>query len=632
MTATLESTARVVILIVAWLSTTPTATADPLVRIDALPTYGTNGVMQGTVGGVDFAAHRVATFIQVEGSGWWTKPTDTQRTVPIGPGGSFVVDVTTGGLDNRATIFCAAVVDATIEPPLALGSGRVPADLNAVVMTCRERYGRTIAFAGHTWAVKEAPAPVGPGGNVFSDQPSDVWVDNAGLHLTLHFRDGRWWSTEVILLDRLSYGTYTFQTDGSVSHLDVNATLGMFTWDAYGDDESSGDSHHREIDFEDSRWGVASDPNTQAVVQPWGVPGNRHRFTLPDTSSTKTRAFIWKPESIRFLTLDGVQSPHNYPPASVIDDWLYLHDPASGHSVPKHGRERVRLNLWLNTSSAPADGQSVEVVISAFSFTPLVDVVDLNKDSVGDILLQHTPLGYVGAWLMNPVGLPVGFAPIWWSSTGDWKIVGTTDLNRDGIRDVVLHRPGAGSVFVWVMNEAGQPTSFEYIGGSPPSAGWRAVATADVNGDTVNDVILQDSSSSAVGALIVNCCPAQARFQSIYDRDTGGWQVVGAADLNDDMVPDLLLQHSTLSYVAAWLMDRVGRPSSFVWVWPSATNGWNLVGTTDLNEDGVADILLQHKDATSVAGWIMSHAGQPTRFVWVWSTDTGGWKVNGKAR
>ena len=141
-------------------------------------------------------------YIQIEGLGWWTKPTFAAPTVSINPDGTFTANVTTGGLDPLATIFCAALVPTDYTPPQAAGSYRVPADLNSVAIDFTERYGRTLSFANRTWAVKKAPAPVGPGSNDFSDNPSDVWVDSAGLHLTIH-SNIIWWATEVILLDLL---------------------------------------------------------------------------------------------------------------------------------------------------------------------------------------------------------------------------------------------------------------------------------------------------------------------------------------------------------------------------------------------------------------------------------------------
>ncbi len=41
--------------------------------------------------------------------------------------------------------------------------------------------------------MKASPGLVGPGPNVFSDSPENVWVDAAGqLHMRITARDGQW--------------------------------------------------------------------------------------------------------------------------------------------------------------------------------------------------------------------------------------------------------------------------------------------------------------------------------------------------------------------------------------------------------------------------------------------------------
>src|SRR5688572_27783321 len=66
----------------------------------------------------------------------------------------------------------------------------------------------SLDFAGRTWNIKQSTSPVGPGPNRFSANPNDVWVDAAGLHLTIHKYSNVWYSTEVILNESLGYGTY----------------------------------------------------------------------------------------------------------------------------------------------------------------------------------------------------------------------------------------------------------------------------------------------------------------------------------------------------------------------------------------------------------------------------------------
>jgi hypothetical protein len=350
-------------------------------EITSVPDYGTLGLLGGRVLGVDPASHHVASYIQIEGSGWWTKPTFASPSVPIAPDGSFSADVGTGGpgsLDSRATIFCAALLPIAETPPTVAGGERMPAALAPLALDCRERYARTLSFAGHLWAVKEAPSPVGPGGNRFSDRVADVFVDADGLHLRVDLHEGEWWSAEVILLDHLGYGTWLIQTDSRLDLLDANLTFGIFTWDAYGDDEAVPGAGNRELDFEDSRWGDPLDPfNAQWVVQPYTLSGNLGSYTIPDLSGDPalTRFFSWVPGGVQFTALTGHHAAWSFPLSALIGHGLYREAPEAGHFVPSAGRERLRLNLWINTGGQPADGQPAEVVIS--------DVVHLPEPAPG---------------------------------------------------------------------------------------------------------------------------------------------------------------------------------------------------------------------------------------------------------
>ncbi len=353
------------------------------ISVDTVPSYGTLGFITGSVSGADPETHQVAVYIHIEGSGWWSKPTTTSPSVPIDEGGGFSANVGTGGpgsLDSRAVIFCAALLPEADVPPVASGAVRIPASLQPLAIDCRERFGRTLAFAGHTWAVKEAPLPVDPGQNIFSDRTEDVFVDQDGLHLRVAFHEGVWWSTEVVLLTHFGYGTYSVQTSSELDDLDANITFGMFTWDSYGDEEAVPGAVNREIDFEDSRWTISSDlTNAQMVVQPYTTSDNLRRYTIPELSGDPalTRFFQWQPASIHFVALTGHHSPAAFAAPDVIDNYLYTHSPPSRY-VPTAGREYFRLNLWINSQEVggggaalqPADGEEVEVVVTDVVYVP----------------------------------------------------------------------------------------------------------------------------------------------------------------------------------------------------------------------------------------------------------------------
>ncbi len=352
-----------------------TAAAQPSISITGVPAFGSPGGLFGSVSGVNPATHAVAVYIYIDGAGWWSKPGGANPNIPIQANGTFSTNVVTGGVDAFATIYCAALLGPGVIAPLAAGSGQVPASLQSLALTYRTRTGRTVDFAGRTWHVKQANLPVGPGGNLFSSQPGDVWVDAQGrLHLTVRRTRSGWTCTEVVLQESLGYGTYWFTTESEVEDLDHFLTFGAFTWDPYGDDTTIPEWPYREIDFEDSRWGnPASLTNSQCVVQPFTNAGALSRYVTPDLAGapTLTRFFTWEPSQIEFAVARGRHAPYSIPAGSEVHRWTFRHQPLRFLSVPPAGREQFRFNLWINGGGGPSNGQTAEVIISDFRFAPV---------------------------------------------------------------------------------------------------------------------------------------------------------------------------------------------------------------------------------------------------------------------
>lgn len=212
-------------------------------------------------------------------------------------------------------------------------------------------YPDKVTWSGAIWQVKTSRSAVGPGPNIFDK--TNVWVDAQGrLHLRIAKNAaGAWSAAEIIGPKTYGYGTYTFTLASPTDGLDPNVVLGFFTW------SDKAPYAHREIDIEFARWGVAGDvTNAQYVVQPTSGANHLTRFTQP-SDATSTHAFTWRKGQIDWQSRGAA--------GATIASKTY-----AGTDVPPTGDERVRLNLWLFGGAAPTDGQSVEVVISAFTFAP----------------------------------------------------------------------------------------------------------------------------------------------------------------------------------------------------------------------------------------------------------------------
>jgi len=586
------------------------AFAGQTVVITSVPEYGTLGSMSGNVTGVDNTLFRVAGAIYVPGLGWYSKPFSNSPEVTIENDLTWSLNVSTGGagsLDPKATIFGAWLVPSGFSVPILSGTVGIPAQLNNFPHDIRERYGRTLEFANRTWAVKDAHLPVGPGPNRFSNLPSDVWADQAGLHLTLHQHDGAWWSTEVTLLGgRHGYGTYFCHTASRTDNLDLNVTFGgCFTFDDYGDERSSDGSMNREIDIgEDSRWGILGGPSTQNAKQPsdFGLSNgaNRHQFFLPNLSGNPelTRILVWRPDSLRFITLRGNYSSLNYPPAAVVDEYLYIDDPTAARHVPVPGRERLHINLWLNQTvnpSNPTDNQPVEVVVSDFSYSP-AGSQDFSGEGRSDISWYNSDTEESSVWLMNGL-IPDDAAGLLGADSG-WIPKKFGDFNGDKKADIIWQNTD-GSTAIWLMDGVALTEGALLLG---PGTGWSVNQLGDFNGDGMSDIIWQHTSGASAIWLMEGLDPIDAG--GLLGPGTG-WSVVKSGDLNGDGISDLLWQNIDGSS-AVWLMKGVGLLAGAGLLGPGT--GWSIKDVGDFNDDGKSDIVWQHVDG-SMAMWLMDGAG-----------------------
>jgi hypothetical protein len=298
----------------------------------------TDSTVRGRTWSADPAKHRVV--IWAKADIYYVQPT------ALDPWTQIQADSSWESSTHPADRYVALLVDSSYAP--AETRGRHPASDPGVLAWDEAAIwtgSRRLDFAGHRWQVKASgDRAVAPGPNHYSDLPSDVWVDEAGLHLTIGMHDDRPYATEVVLTRPLGYGEYTFQLDSRVDDLDPRAVFAGFVYEA----------GTREIDVEFSR-ALAGPHNAQYVVQPYTRRGNIHRFDLGEEVPTSHR-FTWLPGSVRFVSWRGVEDEPR--PETTLQSWTY-----EGAGVPPPGAF-MRFDFWMVDGEAP--GEREEVVIRSF--------------------------------------------------------------------------------------------------------------------------------------------------------------------------------------------------------------------------------------------------------------------------
>lgn len=209
---------------------------------------------------------------------------------------------------------------------------------------------RYINWSNYVWRVKKAEL-TGPGPNYFSDDSTNVWVDQSeNLHLKIDSLNDRWRCTEIVLDQSLGYGLYRFKLNSRVDNLDYNTILGCFIYD----------TSSQEFDFEFSQR-LASPNNAQFVVQPWYLPGNIEFYNMPQESQT-SHSFEWRADSIVYKSWIGHGDTAT--PATLIHSWTY-----KGSNIPIPSTEHMIFNLYLFGGEPPISGIGNEVIIHSFDYS-----------------------------------------------------------------------------------------------------------------------------------------------------------------------------------------------------------------------------------------------------------------------
>jgi UDP-N-acetylglucosamine:LPS N-acetylglucosamine transferase len=224
--------------------------------------------------------------------------------------------------------------------------------------------------------------------------------------------------------------------------------------------------------------------------------------------------------------------------------------------------------------------------------------------SIPHLLFQGTSARDVTVWYMGgPQGI-VYDGQDYIGATPGWSLRATADLNRDGVRDLFFQNDSSGEVTVWFMGGADGATyiSQAAIGATP---GWTLRGAADVNQDGVPDLLFQNNTTRDVTVWFMGGSQGAVYQSQTYIGATPGYTLSAVGDMNQDGVPDLLFQNDTTRLVTVWFMGgtqgAVYQSQAAVGISP----GWTLRTAMDMNEDGVPDLLWQNDSSQQMTVWFM---------------------------
>jgi hypothetical protein len=179
-----------------------------------------------------------------------------------------------------------------------------------------------------------------------------------------------------------------------------------------------------------------------------------------------------------------------------------------------------------------------------------------------------------------------------------WNAVAMADISGDGVPDLLLQDSNSGEVAV--SSISGSQIGEKTVLTSNPGSGWRLAAAVDLTGDGVPDLLFQNDTSGLIDVWQMSGTDVAAKLE-LAEIPSAGWKLTGAGVLTADGAVSLILQDQT-GGVHIWRMSglNVAERSDVANV-PSS--GWTVRTVTDLTGDGVPDLLVQK--AGQLAVWQM---------------------------
>jgi hypothetical protein len=227
-----------------------------------------------------------------------------------------------------------------------------------------------------------------------------------------------------------------------------------------------------------------------------------------------------------------------------------------GHSDILWRADDGTVTDWLGTGSGTFNGNWNNLHSALPTGFTVVGIGDYNGDSFDDLLLRNSSGGTV-EWLGQSNGT---FAANTHFANPDpgtsWQVVGSGDFNGDGVEDV-LWRNSDGTVTDWLGTASGTFNGNWDNLHSNPGSSWQVVGTGDFNGDGLTDILWRNSDGTVTDWLGTASGTFNGNWDNLHTAVATGLAVVGIGDYNGDSIDDLLLRNSS-GGLTEWLGQANG--------------------------------------------------------------------------
>lgn len=341
------------------------------------------------------------------------------------------------------------------------------------------------------------------------------------------------------------------------------------------------------------------------VTRAEGMPGAGTTVNFPVTLSKA----IGQPAAVSYATANGTARAGSDYSATAGVVTFAPGATSAVVSVPLMGdRLYEPTETFTLQLSAP-----VNVVLAASSVTGTIADddqrgTDLNGDGMTDLIWHNETDGRLVAWFMNGLERSdvVPFEPPGYGDV-NWKIVGTADFDLDGSIDLLWRHPVTGELAVWLMDGMTLERGV-ILPNDVKDPAWLVEATGDFNSDGKSDFLWRNANDGSLRAWLMD---GVARTDEVDISPPSisepGWEIAGTGDFNADQKSDILWQKDDGS-LQVWYMNGTSRGNDeWANLVPARTADPDsrVAAIADFNGDGTADILFRHARTGRFLVWLM---------------------------
>jgi Bacterial Ig-like domain (group 3)/FG-GAP-like repeat len=260
--------------------------------------------------------------------------------------------------------------------------------------------------------------------------------------------------------------------------------------------------------------------------------------------------------------------------------------------APQFGMSNIAISL--GDATRPGSFLPPTFVSTSTSTVDSVAVGDLTGDGLPDIVFGDADNTDAGVLLQDPAHPGTFLSAKFVGATQSKPLI--ADMNHDGIPDLILVPGGQSAAVVVLLGDSHNPGSFlapttTSLGGSD----IRSVATADMNGDGLPDVVIGNYTAQTVSVLL-NDSAHPGNLLPKVDYPAGGSIFdLAIGDLNGDGKPDVVL--GTLFSGVTILLGSTANPGQLLTphsypVTATPAGGRSLgVAIGDIDGDGIPDVV-----------------------------------------